>query len=169
MADTLKTNQLTFIFDGSYRTTNDYGSKAARFDHDWAITLANGTGNNQCNFAYQDQITITASGSSTIDLFALTDEFGAAVAPAKAKVIAIRLYSSTDTAASLNVGAAASNIFAAHLANSNDIIVVPYTGMWIATAPRSGFTIDATNRNLKIANNSATQSVVVDFVMVGTK
>lgn len=169
MAQTLKTNQLQFVLDASYRNTNDYGTDPSRFLHSWVHSLTNGTGNNQANFAYADQITIASSSSTTIDMFSLTDRFGNAIAPSKAKLIAVRLYSSSDTSASLNIGAAASNIFAAHLANSNDIIVVPYTGMWIATAPRSGFTIDATNRNLKIANNSATQSVVVDFVLVGVK
>lgn len=166
----LKSNQLTFIFNGSYRTTTDYDPIASKFDHNWAIELANGTGSGQANFAYQDQITITASSSSTVDLFALTDAFGNSVAPTICKVLAIRLYSSSDTAASINVGAAASNIFSPHLAASNDIVVIRYQGWAIFVAKdATGYAIDATHRNLKILNNSATQSVVVDLVMVGVK
>lgn len=170
MATSLNVNKLSMIFNGSYRATNDYGSKAAKFDHDWAIALTNGTGNGSANFAYQDQITIAASSSSTVDLYALTDEFGTAMVPIICKLLAIRLYSSSDTAASLNVGAAASNIFSAHLADSTDIVKVRYQGWAVfACMDATGYVIDATHRNLKILNNSSTQSVTVDLVVVGVK
>lgn len=170
MATSLNTNRLSFVFNGSYRATNDYGSKAAKFDHDWAIALTNGTGSGSANFAYQDQLTIAASSSTTIDLSSLTDEFGSAAAPTICKLLAIRLYSSSDTAATLSVGAAASNIFSAHLADPTDIVKVRYQGWAVFAAPdATGYAIDATHKNLKIANNSSTQSVTVDFVFVGVK
>lgn len=166
----LRTQQLAFIFNGSYRTTTDYDSIAAKFDHNWAIALAAGTGSGQANFAYQDSITIAASSSTTVDLFALTDAFGNVVAPTICKVLAIRLKSSAYAAASLNVGAAAANIFSPHLAASNDIFVVRYQGWVIFVAKdATAFPIDATHRNLKILNNSTTQSVDVDLVVVGVK
>lgn len=170
MATSLKVNNLAMVFNGSYRATNDYGSKAAKFDHDWAIALTNGTGSGSANFAYQDQLTISASSSSTVDLNALTDEFGNAIAPSKVKLLAIRLYSSSDTAASLNIGGAASNTFSAIVANANDIVVCRYQG-WIvfACTDSTGYAVDATHKDLKILNNSSTQSVVVDLVVVGVK
>lgn len=170
MATSLKVNKLSFVFDGSYRATNDYGSKAAKFDHDWAIALTNGTGSGNANFAYQDQLTINASSSQTIDLNSLTDEFGSPIAPSKIKLLAIRLNSSTDTAASLNVGAAASNKFSPMFADPSDIAVVRYQGWMIfACLDATGYAVDATHKDLKIANNSASNSAVVDLVVIGVK
>jgi hypothetical protein len=170
MSNSLKTNTLTWQFNGSYRATNDYGSNAAKFDHDWAIALANGTGSGYANFAYQDQLTITASSSSTLDLTALVDEFGVTQTMTKVKVLAIRLYSSSDTSATLNVGAAAATIFSPMFAASNDIAVVRYQG-WLVFACKdaTAYTVDATHKSLKIANNSSTQSITVDVVIVGEK
>lgn len=166
---TLRSNELTFIFNGAYRTTTDYDPIASKFDHDWAIALTNGTGSGNANFAYQDQLTISASSSTTVNLFALTDAFGNAIAPARAKVVAVRLTSSTDTAATLNVGAAASDVWCP-FADDTDIQVVRYQGWWvIACLDATGYVIDNTNKNLKIANNSATQSVTVDLVVIGVK
>jgi hypothetical protein len=168
MALTLKTNQLTFIYKGSLRNTNDFSSNAAKFSHDWAIALANGTGSGYANYAYQDQLTINASSSTTLDLRALTDEFGVSRTFTKVKVLAIRLNASSDTSATLNVGAAATNIFSAFLADDTDIVKVRYQGWFVVAAKdATAFTVDATNKDLKIANNSASNSVTVDVVIVG--
>lgn len=166
----LRVNELSFVFNGSYRTTTDYDPIASKFDHDWAIELTNGTGSGNANFAYQDQLTISASSSSTVNLYALTDAFGNAIAPARAKLVAVRLYSSSDTAATINVGAAASDVFSPMFADDTDIAVVRYQGwvVWVAK-DATAYVIDNTNKNLKIANNSATQSVVVDLVVIGVK
>jgi hypothetical protein len=168
MALTLKTNQLTFIYKGSLRNTNDFTSNAAKFSHDWAIALANGTGSGYANYAYQDQLTINASSSTTLDLTALTDEFGVSRTFTKVKVLAIRLNSSSDTAATLNVGAAATNIFSSIFADSTDIVKVRYQG-WVVFACKdaTGYAVSGTVKSLKIANNSASNSVTVDVVIVG--
>jgi hypothetical protein len=170
VTQTLRSNELTFIFNGAYRTTTDYDPIASKFDHDWAIALTNGTGSGNANFAYQDQLTIAATAGSTVNLFALTDAFGNAIAPARAKVVAIRLTSSADTAASLTVGAAGSDVFSPMFGNDNDVAIVRYQG-WVVFAclDATGYVIDNTNKNLLITNNSATQSVTVDLVVIGVK
>lgn len=168
MATSLKVSDLGFVFGGSFRKTNDFGSVAAKFDHDWAIALANGTGSGYANFAWQDQLTITASSSSTIDLRALTDEFGTSQTVARVKVFAVRLNASSDTSATLNVGAAASNPWAAPFAATNDVAVVRYQG-WLVFACKdaTAYVTSTTSKDVKIANNSSTQSVTVDVVVVG--
>lgn len=170
MAQTLRTNSLTFIFNGSYRNTTDYDPISQKFDHNWAIALSNGTGSGSANFAYQDQLTINASSSTTVDLSSLTDAFGNAIAPTLIKVLAVRLYSSSDTSATLNVGAAATDIFSSIFANSSDIAIVRYQGWLVfACTDATGYDVSSTVKNLKIANNSSSQSVVVDLVVVGVK
>lgn len=170
MAQTLKTNELKFVFDGSYRNTNDFGTDASRFLHSWVLNHTNGTGSGNTNFAWSDQLTITASNSSTIDLSSLTDRFGNAIAPSKIKVLAIRLTSSSDTAATISIGGAASNAWTSLLENSSDLLKIRYQGSFMAMCTDStGYAISGTNKNLKILNNSATQSVVVDVLVVGVK
>jgi len=170
MAQTLKTNALQILFDGSYRNTNDFGTDASRFLHSWSLALTNGTGSGNANFAWSDQITITSSSSSTIDLSSLTDRFGNAIAPTKIKAIGIRLTSSTDTAASISVGAAASNQWTSLLQDATDLIKIRYQGSFMAMCTDStGYAVSGTNKSLKILNNSATQSVVVDVFVIGVK
>jgi hypothetical protein len=168
MATSLRTNDLRFVFDGSYRATNDFGSKAAAFEHDWAIVLANGTGSGYANFAWQDQVTIVASGNTTFDLRALADEFGTTQLMARVKVIAIRLTSSSDTAATISVFGAASDPWAAPVGNVNDLVTVRYQGwMVLACLDATGYVTSGTSKVVKILNNSSTQSVTCDIVVVG--
>jgi hypothetical protein len=149
MATSLRTNDLRFVFDGSYRATNDFGSKAAPFEHAWAIALANGTGSGYANFAWQDQVTITQL-------------------MARVKVLAIRLTSSSDTAATISVGGAASDPWAAIVGNTNDLITVRYQGwMVLACLDATGYVTSGTSKVVKILNNSSTQSVTCDIVVVG--
>lgn len=171
MATSLKVNELTMKFNGSYRATNDYGSKAAKFDHDWAIALTNGTGAGSANFAYQDQITITATSNNAFDLYGgMTDEFGTAIVPSTLKLVAIRLNTSTDTAATISIGNGASNQWISAIEGTNDLVKVRLGG-WVvfACTDATGYAVSNTNKTLKILNNSATQSVTVDLVVVGVK
>jgi hypothetical protein len=168
MATTLRTNDLRFVFDGSYRATNDFGSKACPFEHEWAITLANGTGSGYANFAWQDQVTIAASGNTTFDLRALADEFGTTQLMARVKVLAIRLTSSSDTAATISVFGAGSDPWAAPVGNVNDLVTVRYQGwMVLACLDATGYVTSGTSKVVKILNNSSTQSVTCDIVVVG--
>lgn len=171
MAQTLSVNNLQFVLDASYRNTHDYGTDPAKFLHSWVIALTNGTGSGNANFAYSDQITIASSSSTTINLYSLTDRFGNAMAPSAVKLFAVRLYSSSDTAATISIGGStAGNEWLSLLPNSSDLITVRYQGSFIAMCKdATGYAVSNTNKNIKITNNSATQSVVVDVVVVGVK
>jgi hypothetical protein len=168
MATSLRTNQLTFIFDGSFRKTNDYNGVATPFKHDWAIALANGTGSGYANFAWQDEYTIAASGNQVVDLRALTDDYGTAQVCTKVAVLAIRLNASSDTAATISVGNAASNGFTGICSSLTATIPIRYEGwvVWVCKDATKMAT-SATDRNVKILNNSSTQSVDVDVVVIG--
>jgi hypothetical protein len=168
LATTLRTNQLTFIFDGSFRSTNDYNGKSAPFKHDWAVALANGTGSGNANFAWQEEYTIAASGNQVVDLRALVDEFGTTQVVSRVAVIAIRLNASSDTAATLAVGNAASNAFTGLCSSTTATLPVRYQGWFVfVCSDATKLATSATDRNIKILNNSASQSVDVDVVVVG--
>lgn len=170
MAQTLKTNALQFLFDGSYRNSNDFGTDPSRFLHSWLLPLTNGTGANNANFAWSDKLTITASNSSTIDLSSLTDRFGNAIAPTIIKLFGVKLVSSTDTAATISIGNAASNQWVSVIEGTNDLVKIRYGGFAVfGCKDATGYAVSGTNKNLKILNNSATQSVIVDVVVVGVK
>lgn len=171
MAISLRTNTLTFIYDGSLRKTNEfaYGVTAA-IKHDWAIALANGTGSGNANFAWQDQITIAATANSVIDLRALTDEFGVAQVVTKVAVFAVRLTSNTpaDVTGTLSVFGAAADPWAAPVGNVNDLMTVTYQG-WLVLVSKTAakYATSASSKNVKILNNSATAAATVDVVVVG--
>lgn len=170
MAQTLKTNNLQFVFDGSYRNTNDFATDASRFLHSWVLSLTNGTGSGNANFAWADQLTINASSSTTLDLSSLTDRFGNAIAPTIVKLFAIRLTSSSDTAATISIGNAAATQWVSILEGTNDLAKIRYQGFAIfACKDATGYAIGGSNKSLKILNNSGTQSVVVDVLVVGVK
>lgn len=170
MAQTLKVNRCEFVLDASYRNTHDFGTDPFAFLYSWVLSLTNGTGADQANFSWSDAITITASSSSTIDLNALTDRAGNAIAPSIVKLIGVKLYSSSDTAATISIGNAASNQWVSLLEGTNDLAKIRYGGFVLAGArDATGYAVSGTNKNLKILNNSATQSVVVHVVVVGVK
>jgi hypothetical protein len=170
MAQTLKTQLLNFSLDAFYSNTNDFSTDTARFLHSWVLSLTNGTGANNANFAWSDKLTITSSSSSTIDLSSLTDRFGNVIAPTKVKLFGVKLVSSTDTAATISIGNAAGNQWVSILAGTNDLVNIRYGGFAVfGCADSTGYAISGTNKDLKILNNSATQSVIVDVVVIGVK
>lgn len=170
MSQSLKVNNLQVVVDATYKNTHDFGTDIAKIFHSWVLSLTNGTGSGSANFAWSDQITITASGSSTIDLSSLTDRFGNAIAPTIVKLLMVRLTSSSDTAASISLGGAASNAWTALLLNSSDLLKIRYQGFALfACKDATGYAVGGSDKNLKILNNSSTQSVVVDVAILGVK
>lgn len=172
---TLTTRQLRVILDATYRqtTTLAEGSRSnpAKFDHDWALALANGTGAGQANFAWRAQYSIAAGGNQVVDLSALTDEHGNAIAPSKYKAILVRLNEeTTDAAATLSVGNAAANAWTGICSSATALLTVRHGG-WIAFActDATGFAVAGGSKNVKILNNSGTAAAVVDVVVVGVK
>lgn len=167
----LTVRTLGFLLDASYRQTTFDGSRknAAKFDHNWAISLANGTAIDQANFAWQAQYSISASGNQVIDLSALTDEFGNAIVPTKVKVFAVRLNTSTDATATLSVGNAASNAWTAINSSGTALLKVEVGGWMIFSSPSAaGYAVSAGNGTVKILNNGSA-AATVDVVVVGVK
>lgn len=166
----LRVNAFSVNIDMIYRQTDDLGSKPRRMNLPWYLTLSNGTGANKANYSWWASYTIAASGTQNIDLRALTDEYGNAVAMNVLKALAVKLTASTDAAAKVKVGAAGSNAFSAIFNDPTDALVVKLNGFNVLGCDDSaGYTVDATHKNLLLTNLSSTQSITVVIAVLGEK
>lgn len=171
MATSINIQQLGFTLKGSYRKTNNFaGGLFAPFSHDWAITLANGTGAGFSNFMWQSEFTIAATLFSTIDLRALPDEFGTTQTVTKVALFAIRYKSNspTDTTGTLSVGNGGANSWTGICGTAASLLSVRYQGFHIFLAQdATKFATSAGSKDVKILNNSATAVATVDVLVVG--
>lgn len=125
-------------------------------------TLTNGTSANQASKHYHRKHTITASGSVTLDLNALTDERGQTIDFANIKTVLIRVRTPAASK-KVVVGNATTSPWAPWLSSSTateDVHSILYR-----ESPVDGWTVGAT-ANLKIANNTGS-SIDVDVSLMG--
>jgi len=114
------------------------------------------------------QDTLAASGSTTHDLRSMTDAFGNTITFSKIKAIFIRHRGTAGDSSGLNVGAAASDVFAAFLGSDTDILKVASGGVFFLRDEATGYTVDATNKDLKIEHDGVgTESVTYDLWLAG--
>jgi hypothetical protein len=168
----LRVDNLGVVLKATYSETNDNGAVfPADILDTWLIALNSGTGSGNANFLYRKQYTILAAALEAINLKSLIDEFSNTVTTfSKLKLLAIRLYSSDDAAATIEIGGTTSgNNFSAIFKDPTDKFVLPVGGIYFFGVNTTGLTVDATHRILDILNTSATKSVVVDVRAIGEK
>ncbi len=110
----------------------------------------------------------TLSTNETFDLSALTNTvFGATVTIAFVEVTGIFIKNNNTSATNiLIVGAAAANAWEAPWGGTGPTIKVPPNGIWMQTNPLgTAWTVNGTNKNLKIAAGAGTISY--NIVIVG--
>lgn len=131
--------------------------------------FTDGSGDDQCHFAYSDsQHSIAASGSQDIDLNAsLSDAFGNSITLTKLKLLVIK--ASPNNVNDLLVGGAASHPLAIFGDAATDIIKVKPGGTLILIAPKAaGYAVvAATSDVLTIANSGSGTAVVYDILLAG--
>lgn len=170
MSQSLRVNKLAFNLQATYRNTNGIITTNSIFDHLWPFNITNGTAANQFNFAWHSELTINASSSTTLDLTALTDDFGIVQTLLKLKLLAVKVISSSDAAAQLKVGASGTGAFFAIFGTIADSIVLNVGAINVLVAPdATAYAVDGTHKLVKFANLSALQPVVVDVVIAGVK
>lgn len=130
---------------------------------DMKTILSDGTGSNQAQKHYHKAHTITASSSVTIDLTAAADERGVTHDFDKVKWMLIRLRDPA-TGKTVTVGNAATNQFSAWISAATTTESV--SGIMYRDNPIDGWTVDATHKDLKIANPYASD-VIVDVSIGG--
>jgi len=118
-------------------------------------TFGNATTADNVDLKYTATLTFTASTAQTLDLTALTDIYGGTVNFARIRSITISITSPTTDGATLTIGAAGTNPWAAILGTTGTYIMQAPTStnasMWIATAPNTtGWITGGSSKNLKL-------------------
>lgn len=172
MATTLTVNSLRVSVGWSFEDVETFGNSLNSGSFTHSKTLADGTGAGSANLLYvvQDDTGITASGSTTLDLQSLTDMFGNSISFSKVKVIYIE-NQSTTSGVNLVVGAAAADQWGAataFISTTTATVLVPAAGvLYAARTDATGWVVDATHKDLKIANASGSAAVPYKIVFIG--
>ena len=135
------------------------------------VKFANGTAADQIDLVYANRLTFVSATLQTLDLTALTDVLGAAVNFARVKFLAVKIYTQTD-AASLTLGAAAANPWAAIWGATGTHVVFPSSagnpdaGWFIADAPNTtGMVVSGASKVLKLLPSA--HAFTCDVVIAG--
>jgi hypothetical protein len=140
------------------------------------FTLPNGSGTGQADVVWDDERTLAASASETLDLTALTDAFGGAIDLTKVK--ALLVFADPSNTNDVQVGGGSSNAFEACFGDETDytpgtydspFAIVKPGGMFLVVAPAAGYTVDSTHKLLKVKNSAGTTSVKYDIVVIGVE
>lgn len=131
-------------------------------------TLESGTSANQASKIFSDTRSVALSSNEDLDLAAvLTSALGATLTFATVKAIMIRAKATNSN--NVVVGPAASNGFAGPFGDASDRVAIKPGGMFLVTAPGTGWTVTAgTGDLLNVANSGAGTAVEYDVVIVGT-
>lgn len=129
----------------------------------WILSLTDGTTAGKAQLQYHRKHTIAASGDTTIDLTAAATERFGNIDFDKVRVMVFRIRTPA-AGTKITIGNAAANQFSAWLSGAT--VTEDCADITIRTNPYDGWTVDATHKNLKIANPSAV-SVDVDVWIIG--
>jgi hypothetical protein len=139
------------------------------------ISFADGNGNDQANRVYRSSRSLAISTSENIDLYdfaGATDALGQTYALSKVKALAIR-NTSTDTGATITIGAASSNPWTGPLGGTTPTITLtPGTTAQgvLLLVNGAGWTVtDASAHLLKIINNSGSVTASYEIAVVGSQ
>lgn len=125
--------------------------------------LTYGTGSGEADVLCAADFAVTAGGSITLDLLTGTDlknVFGGDAPIVKLKGVYIGVVSGSDDTSGVTVGNAAANCNQLFFGAQNDTWTIYPSGCPMIGGKPAGVTVDATNRNLKIANGGAADAVV---------
>jgi hypothetical protein len=127
----------------------------------------NGTGTDQADLMWSDQVTIAASGTLDLDLNGgLTDALGVAANFAGVKTLLI--VAAAGNTNDVIVGAAPSNAFATPFGAATHTVRVRPGGMMLLEHDGTGFAVTAgTGDILRLANGGGTTAVAFDIFIIG--
>lgn len=157
------TAKLSVNLLGNYTDPLDLVTARDILDKIYELSLADGTGTDKGDKQWHDQRTVAASTNDDIELDAVVDAFGDALAVAKVKMLFIKNNSTTQT---LTVGAAATNPWQGPFGATNDTIAVPPSGC-LVLFNGAGWTVTSGSADqLRIANGAGS-AAVYDIVLWG--
>jgi hypothetical protein len=159
--------KLKLSLSSDYTSPLDLVSRSAPLKMARTLALINGTGANQADRVWSDQISIAASSNNDIDLAgSLTDPFGTALSFARVKAIIV-LAATTNTN-NVVVGGASST-FATWVSGTNPAVIVRPGGLLVlAATDATAYAVTATSADvLRLTNSAGGTSVVCDVAIVG--
>jgi hypothetical protein len=134
----------------------------------WAQKWTWGTGANQANVLFHDQVTLTDGGNSTLDVYAsgtLVDAFGNPLTLNAIKLLAIR-NNSPDSALEVGGGASLDLLI---FGSTSDKIIIPSGGFNIWSCPTAAGIVTTTNKNLLLTDDGtgAAGDKNIDVIILG--
>lgn len=130
-------------------------------------SLVTGSGANQADAYYSQNINIAASGSETLDLATLTDPLGAALNFTRVKAIYVQ--ADAANANSIVIGGAGVTPFVGPFNAGTDTISVAPGGVALLTNPSAAAWVVGTGINLELANSSSGTAVTGKLVIIGAR
>lgn len=126
-----------------------------------------GTAADTVDLKYSATLTFSASTAQTLDLTSLTDIYGGAVNFARVRSLTISMKSTTD-GATLTIGNAASNAWAAILGATGTLVMQAATStnasMLVLTAPNTtGWVTSGSSKSLKLLPSAHAFSVDIEI------
>lgn len=162
---------LNTSIQGDLTSTNALGTTKEVINSQFPLYLTGGTGAGQIDTFYAAQITIAASGSTTLDLNgSVTDQFGNSVAFLHVK--AIMLVAAAGNTNDCQIGPGASNPFAGPWSGTTPLTSVSpgETALWTkGQGSAAGWAVTASTGDIiKLANSSSGTSVTCTVYVAGT-
>lgn len=163
----LSTTNLQLQIDTGETVTSGIGTAKYPLPYLYQEQLTDGTGANKAQKVVSVSGSVTDGAPVTHDLTAIVGPF-ATVAFSKLKAIVVE---NTDDTDALDVGGAGSNALAGAggpLKDPTDIAPVPAGAAVAFLHPGTGYTVDATHKNLQIAAQSGTVAYKLLLIGEGT-
>lgn len=152
----------------NYTSALDLVARSAPLSLVKNLALTTGTGANQADKVWSDQITIAASSNSDIDLAGtLTDPFGAALSFARVKLILVT--AATTNTNNVVVGGASSTFNTWVSGTSPAVIVRPGGFLAVGCSDATAYVVTATSADvLRLSNSGAGSTVTCDVAIIGS-
>lgn len=131
------------------------------------IALADGAGISAANLVYQDSVTLAAGGATLLDLTALTDSVGGAVAFARLKLIYLRNKSSV-AGDNLQLGGTVSNGLSTLYVGTNAGQLIGPGGVALLVNPSAaGWAVTNATADILRVGNPGANAIPYDLVLIG--
>lgn len=172
MATTLLTSPVSVLLNWNFVNVLNTGNSSQPGAMSFSGALVDGTGAGAANKIYPNQLTISPSATTSIDLRTFVDAvYGGTIDMSKVKLMWFHLLSATEggTACSgITVGGNA-NAFSDWLGAANDKIKVANGGCFLLSCPdANGYAVTAnTGDVLDITNDDASLSAKVNILVIG--
>lgn len=140
----------------------DVTSVVDKVSSKFTVTLENGTGDNQADAYWKDVITLSAGGSGSLDLSALSTTFMGGTGTLNFAKVKALLVVNQSTTESITIGGTITDQWTAL---SADAVTVGPSGQFYMASPLSGFATSGTDKVVALANGGSTAADIEVYVI----